>query len=85
MDLQCIKLLVTILLYLLLLILFCLFYLVDQMEDFIQGRTTITSRLEKVNFLEPPTLTLCFDPPFKLSIFEKYGVNEALFKYISLL
>ena len=74
MDLQCIKLLVTILLYLLLLILFCLFYLVDQMEDFIQGRTTITSRLEKVKSLEPPTLTLCFDPPFKTSVARKFGL-----------
>ena len=74
MDLKCIKLLASILLYLLLLVLFCLFYLVGQMEDFIKGRTTITSRLEKAEYLEPPTLTLCFDPPFKTSVARNFGL-----------
>ena len=74
MDLQCIKLLVKIFCYLLLLVLFCIFYLRGQMEDFVMARTTITSRMETTDFLEPPTLTLCFDPPFKTSVARKFGL-----------
>ena len=44
------------------------------MADFIAARTTITSRIEKTDFLEPPTLTLCFDPPFKTSVARKFGL-----------
>ena len=44
---------------------------------------TLFINLESIEEIEPPTVTVCFDPPFKPSVFEKYGVNEALFKYIS--
>ena len=73
---QCIKLLFTVLLYLLLLFLFCYFYFISQMTDFFKGRTTITSRIEKPNTLEPPTMTICFDPPFKTSVARQFGLVE---------
>ena len=37
------------------------------MTDFIKGRTTMTSRIEEVKSLEPPTVTICFYPPYKPS------------------
>ena len=74
MNLQYIKLLVSVLLYVSLLVLFCVFYLVGQLQDFFKGRTTITSRLEKAEYLEPPTLTVCFDPPFKTSVARRFGL-----------
>ena len=46
------------------------------MEDFIKGRTTITSRMLETDKLEPPTLTLCFDPPFKTSVARKFGLVQ---------
>ena len=38
-----------------------------------KGRTTITRRVETVNSLEFPTITICFDPATKLSVAKKYG------------
>ena len=73
---HCIKLLLTVVLYLLLLFLFCYFYFISQLTDFFKGRATITSRIEKPNTLEPPTLTICFDPPFKTSIARQFGLVD---------
>ena len=74
MDLKCIKLLVDIVIYLLLLVFFWIFFMHGQLRDFIRARTTITSRMERTDSLEPPTLTLCFDPPFKTSVARKFGL-----------
>ena len=46
------------------------------MTDFFKGRTTITSRIERPNTLEPPTMTICFDPPFKTSVARQFGLVE---------
>ena len=54
--------------YLLLLALFSYFYMVDQLSDFFKGRTTLTSRTEEVDELEPPTTTICMSPPMKKSV-----------------
>ena len=34
---------------------FCYFYMVDQMNDFIRGRRTVSSRFEEAEVLEPPS------------------------------
>ena len=50
--------------------------MIDQMSDFIKGRTTVTSRIEKVESLEPPTVTICLNPPYKPSKLISFGLDE---------
>ena len=45
------------------------------MSDFFRRRTTIASRREEVKTLEPPTFTICLDPPFKASKYLGYKLN----------
>ena len=52
---------------------FCYFYMVDQMNDFIRGRRTVSSRFEEAEVLEPPTITICMDIPLKPSVSNQYG------------
>ena len=47
------------------------------MSDFLKKRTTVTSRIEKVKALEPPTMTFCLEPPFKPSAFLPYKLKTA--------
>ena len=47
------------------------------MSDFFKKRTTVTSRLEKVKALEPPTMTFCLEPPLKPSAFSPYKLKTA--------
>ena len=54
----------------------------DQMETFMKGRTTITRRVEAVNSLEFPTITICFDPATKLSVAKKYGFKSINDKFL---
>ena len=61
-------------LYLILLILYIKFYLIDEVLNFMQGGTTLSSRTEKVEILEAPYLTLCFQPSFKPSMLQKHGL-----------
>ena len=56
---------------------FVYFYLIDQMTDFTSGRTAVTSRFEKVKALEPPTLTVCVNPRFKLTVAQDYGMKHS--------
>ena len=53
--------------YLILFILFVQFYMLEQMGDYIAGRTTTTSRLVQVTETEFPTVTICMDPSLKPS------------------
>ena len=55
---------------------FFAFYLQDQMSDFLLRRTTVTSRIEQVSELDPPTLTICMDPPFKISLAKKFNFSN---------
>ena len=48
----------------------------DQMITFMKGRTTITSRVEDVNSVEFPTITICLNPATKLSVAKKYGFES---------
>ena len=47
-----------------------------------KGRTTITRRVETVNSLEFPTITICFDPATKLSVAKKYGFKSINDKFL---
>ena len=71
-------------LYLILSCGFVLFYMLDQLNDFIEGRTTITSKIQKVAHLEFPTLVLCMNPGRKRSVGQKYGIinsDDIFFNY----
>ena len=50
--------------------------MIDQMSDFIKGRTTVTSRIEEVESLEPPTVTICMNPPYKSSKLALFGLED---------
>ena len=64
--------------YLILLVLFFYFYMVEQMSDFFKGRTTLTSRTEKVKDLEPPTTTVCMSPSMKRSVAKQMKFQHVL-------
>ena len=76
LALKWIKILARILLYVTLFAFFCSFYMIDQMRDFVKGRTTLTSRIEEVESLEPPTVTVCMYPPYKPSKLASFSVTE---------
>ena len=63
-------------LYLILLILFVNFYFTDELKNYMKGSTTLSSRTEKVEFLEAPYITLCFQPIFKPSMLLKHGLSN---------
>ena len=77
------KVILQILIFLCLFACFIYFFMKDQMETFMKGRTTITRRVETVNSLEFPTITICFDPATKLSVAKKYGFNNYVQKFFS--
>ena len=70
------KILSRIVIYACLAAFFFAFYLQDQMSDFLLRRTTVTSRIEQVSELDPPTLTICMDPPFKVSFAKKFNFSN---------
>ena len=69
------KLICKIILYLALLVVYINIYLIDEIQNYSSGRTTLSSLAEKVDFLEAPHITLCFRNPFKPSVLEKYGLH----------
>ena len=50
--------------------------MIEQMSDYIKGRTTVTSRFEEVESLEPPTITVCMFPPFKTSMMNLHHLTH---------
>ena len=58
------------------LILYINFYLIDGILNYLQGGTTLSSRTEKVEYLQAPYITLCFHPAFKPSMLQKHGLPE---------
>ena len=64
-------------LYLILMIIFALFYMHDQLIDFFEARTTITSKIVQAKNFEFPSLIVCMNPARKMSIAEKYGFKES--------
>ena len=76
LSIECFKILARIILYILLFVFFCSFYMIDQMADYIKGRTTVTSRFEEVESQEPPTITVCMHPLFKSTSMASYGLTD---------
>ena len=68
------KIIFCFLLHFSLLALYIKVYLVNEISDFIKGRTTISHRFEKSDQVELPTLTICMDPPLKPSLASKFGL-----------
>ena len=64
-------------LYLILMIIFVLFYMHDQLKDFFEARTTITSKIVQAHQIEFPTIIICMNPARKLSKAQKYGFKES--------
>ena len=63
-------------LYLILLVIYINFYLIGEVQNYMKGSTALSSRTEKVEFLEAPHMTLCFQPSFKPSTLQKHGLPE---------
>ena len=76
LSIEWIKILARVILYILLFVFFCSFYMIDQMKNYIKGRTTVTSRFEEVEYLEPPTITLCMHPLFKPTKMAASGLTD---------
>ena len=75
-----------ILFYFVFIFIFVIFYVKDLMSDFIEGRSTMTSRYQTVESIEFPTVTLCMVPGHKNSVIKKYGrgpVWDILYKNVS--
>ena len=63
------------------------FYLQNQLNDFMANRSSIGSRFYETSSLEFPTLTFCFDPAMKPNVSRKFGVMDfasAYFKELNL-
>ena len=71
-----IKATIRVLLLLGLLALFFSFYMKDQLSDFLQNRTTFTSRLEEIQRPYAPTMTICIDPIQKISVAKTFGFSS---------
>ena len=50
-------------------------------EQFSKKSTNTMFHEESIEEIEPPAITICFDPPFKPSVFEKYRINKWIFFY----
>ena len=69
-----------ILLFLILLILFYFGYFIFVLDSYSKK---ITNTMTSENFviqMEPPAITICFDPPFKPSVMEKYNISQKIFE-----
>ena len=70
------KLICKVFLYLLLLIIYINFYLIDEILNYAKGSKTVSSQTIEVDFLQSPYITLCFTPIFKPSIVQNYGFPD---------
>ena len=57
-------------------ILFVLFYMQDQMNDYIKRRTTLSTRFDMLDEMEFPTTTICMQEGMKESVKDDYGLSE---------
>ena len=62
--------------YSILFFLFIIFYVKDLTIDFAKGRSTMTSRYQKVETVEFPTVTICMKPGYKNSVTKKYELGR---------
>ena len=71
-----IKVLVNVTIYSILFALFVIFFMRDQMEAYLSGRSTVTQWFENPETLTFPTITICLHPATKLSVSQKYGFTS---------
>ena len=62
-----------------LLVLFYVYYFGEVIKHFTEQLTNTAKFVEKITVAEPPTITLCFDPRFKPSVFEEYNITNWIF------
>ena len=62
-----------------LLVLFYIYYFKQVYKQFSEQLTNTAKYEEKITVTEPPTITICFDPAFKPSVFEKYNISDWVF------
>ena len=62
-----------------LLVLFYVYYFRVVFKQFTEQLTNTAKFEEKITVTEPPTITLCFDPKFKPSVFEEYNITNWIF------
>ena len=62
-----------------LLVLFYVYYFRVVFKQFTEQLTNTAKFEEKITVAEPPTITLCFDPRFKPSVFKKYNITNWIF------
>ena len=62
-----------------LLVLFYFFYFRVVFKHFTEQLTNTSKFEEKITVTEPPTITICFDPIFKPSVFEEYNITDWIF------
>ena len=65
--------------FVILLILFYIFYFKEVFKHFSEQLTNTAKYDEKLITMEPPIITVCFTPPFKPSVFEKYNITDWIF------
>ena len=75
-KLFCFKLTLKVIMYSSLIVTFVVFFLKDQMLAYIEGRTTMSSRVLKSNQLEFPSIGLCFEPGTKYTVRKKYKLKN---------
>ena len=76
-----IKILIGSILYFALLGFYISFFLLDQVSNYLIGRSTVANQIQIVEKLEYPTLTLCMNPATKLSVSQKYGFTNMYDKF----
>ena len=62
-----------------LLLLFYVYYFREVIKHFTEQLTNTAKFEEKITVAEPPTITICFDPIFKPSVFEEYNITDWIF------
>jgi hypothetical protein len=60
-------------------VLFYVYYFRVVFKHFTEELTNTAKFEEKITVTEPPTITLCFAPRFKPSVFEKYKITGKIF------
>ena len=76
-----IKILIGSILYFALLGVYISFFLLDQVSNYLIGRSTVANQIQIVEKLEYPTLTLCMNPATKLSVSKSYGFTNMYDKF----
>ena len=62
-------------LYCVIITLFVVFYLDGLLKAYLAKNTTFSSKYEKLNFMELPTIVFCIQEGYKLSVMQKYTLK----------